>query len=248
MKKITILFLLFGITFYSLANSLVEQGNTAYSAGEFEKAAHLYKDAINQNGESATVYYNLGNAYYRFNQVPSAILSYERALLLEPGNKDIRFNLEIARLKTVDKIEPAGVFFLVEWCNNIRNQRTTDQWSYMAIASFVLLIACLFLFFFSRSILLKKIGFFTGLFLILLCTCSNIFAYSQKKKLTERRTAIIFSLTTTIKSTPDGSGTDLFILHEGTKVKVKNSLGDWSEIEMPDGNIGWIPTKEIEII
>ncbi|MCC8146811.1 MAG: tetratricopeptide repeat protein [Bacteroidales bacterium] len=248
MKKIIILlFSLFGICSIN-AQSVVDQANNAYSSGDYEKAAQLYKDAINQNGESATVYYNLGNTYYRLNQIAPAILSYERALLLDPGNKDTRFNLEIAKLKTVDKIEPVGTFFLTEWLNDLRNLRSTDQWSYIAIASFILLITCLFLFFFSRKITLKKIGFFSGLALIVICIFTNVFAYNQKKKLTERNTAIIFSATTTIKSSPDNSGTDLFILHEGTKVDVKSKLGEWSEIETADGNIGWIRTKEIEVI
>ncbi|MDL2223979.1 tetratricopeptide repeat protein [Bacteroidales bacterium OttesenSCG-928-M06] len=247
-KLIILLFSLLLIFTHSRAESIIDQANDAYSAANFEKAAQLYKDAINQNGESAIMYYNLGNTYYRLNQIAPAILSYERALLLDPGNKDIRFNLEIAKLKTVDKIESVGDFFLTEWFTDLRNLRNTDQWSFLGITSFLLFVVCLFLFFFSRKIILKKIGFFAGLLLVVICVFCNVFAFNQKKKLTERNTAIIFSATTTIKSSPDVSGTDLFILHEGTKVEVKNKVGDWTEIETADGNVGWIPTKEIEVI
>lgn len=248
MKKLIILLFSLLIISYVSAQPLIEKANTAYSEGEFEQAAQLYKDAINQNGESATVYYNLGNTYYRLNRIAPAILSYERALLLEPGSKDIRFNLEIAKLKTVDKIEPVGEFFLTEWFTDLRNLLNTNQWSYIAITSFILLIVCLFLFFFSRKISLKKIGFFMGLLFVVICLFANVFAFEQKSMLTDRNTAIIFSATTTIKSSPDNSGNDLFILHEGTKVEIKSKLGDWTEIETVDGNIGWIQTKEIEII
>jgi hypothetical protein len=175
-------------------------------------------------------------------------LNYERALLFDPGNKDIRFNLEIAKLKTVDKIEPVGRFFLTEWYDDIKNMQNTDQWTTIAIVCFILFIVCLFLFFFSRQIGLKKTGFYAGVGLLTLCIVANIFAYSQKKKLTDRNTAIIFSPTTTIKSAPDQSGTDLFILHEGAKVEITNALGDWNEIETADGNVGWIKKTEIEVI
>jgi tetratricopeptide (TPR) repeat protein len=230
------------------AETIVEQANAAYAAKDFQQAAQLYETVLSNHGASAAVYYNLGNAYYRLNQTAPAILNYERALLLDPGNRDIRFNLEVARLKTVDKIEPVGEFFLTEGYNTIKNLYSTDQWSLMAIVCFILLISCLFLFFFSRRITLKKTGFYSGLVLLLLCLVANVFAYNQKKKLTHRTTAIIFSATTTIKSAPDNSGTDLFILHEGTKVQVTNRLGEWNEIETADGNVGWIQSKEIEVI
>jgi tetratricopeptide (TPR) repeat protein len=251
MKKIIFLILLH--TTLSLPAQTVEQANTAYSAKDFQQAAQLYEQAITENGESAAVYYNLGNAYYRLNKIAPALLNYERALLLDPGNKDIRFNLEIAKLKTVDKIEPVGEFFVTEGYNAVKNLYSTDQWSHMAVACFIFLIICLFLFFFSRRIAWKKTGFYAGLVFLVFCILANIFAFNQKKKLTNRHTAIIFSATTTIKSTPDSSGTDLFILHEGTKVNLTGrQLGDgttkWKEIETADGNVGWIPNKEIEVI
>jgi tetratricopeptide (TPR) repeat protein len=230
------------------AQSVIEQANAAYAAQDFRQAAQSYETVLDENGPSATIYYNLGNAYYRLNQLAPALLNYERALLLEPGNRDIRFNLEIARLKTVDKIEPVGEFFLAQGFNALKNRYGTNTWSTLALIGFLLLIACLFLFFFSRRIALKKTGFYAGLLFLVFCLSANIFAYNQKKTLTHHTTAIIFSPTTTIKSAPDNSGTDLFILHEGTKVQVTNQLGEWNEIETADGNVGWIQSGEIEII
>jgi tetratricopeptide (TPR) repeat protein len=247
MKK-NILFLLFITIAVSLsAQTAVEQANTAYSAKDYQKAVQLYTQILQEKGESPDVYYNLGNAYYRLNQLAPAILKYERALLLNPANKDARVNLEIANLKTVDKTE-THPFFLSEWYHDFQNSLTTNQWSAVGITCFVLLVGCLFLFVFSRKITLKKIGFYAGLAFLIFCLVANIFASQQKKKLTDRNTAIIFSPTTTIKSAPDVSGTDLFILHEGTKVNVTNQLGKWKEIETPDGNVGWIPDSEIAII
>ena len=249
MKKLINLLFLMQIAFSITAQTLTEQANNAYSEGDYTKAEQLYKELIEQStGESPEVYYNLGNTYYRLNKTVSAILYYERALLFDPGNKDILFNLEIAKLKTVDRIESVDEFFLTKWINSLRDNYSTAQWSTTALISFLLLVACLFLFFFSRKIFLKKIGFFAGLTLVVVCIFSNIFAYQQKKKMLEGNTAIIFSPTTIIKSSPDASGNDLFILHGGTKIEIKSKLGDWSEIETSDGNVGWIRSNEIEII
>ncbi|MCL1937176.1 MAG: tetratricopeptide repeat protein [Candidatus Azobacteroides sp.] len=230
------------------AQKEIEQANEAYTQGDFNKAVELYQQAIEKNGISAGIYYNMGNSYYRLNQIAPAILYYERSLLLSPGNKDTRSNLEIARLNAVDKIEPVGEFFLAEGYNAVKNLYSTDQWSYMAIGCFLLALIGLSFFFFSRKILLKKMGFYAALVFLVFCLLANTFAFNQKKMLTHRNTAIIFSPTTTLKSSPDNSGTDLFILHEGTKVEVKNKLGEWNEIETADGNVGWIKSNEIEII
>ncbi|MDR0832729.1 MAG: BatD family protein [Candidatus Symbiothrix sp.] len=240
----TILLLVLSLT----AFAQIEQGNEAYTAGDYEQAVQRYETALATNGESAAVYYNLGNAYYRLNKVAPAILNYERALLLNPSDKDTRFNLEMAKLKTVDKIDNFGNFFLFEWWNSVQNLRTSDQWGVPGIVFFVLFLVCLAVYFFSRKISYKKIAFFTGLAALILCLFANIFAYNQQQKLTNKDTAIIFAATTTIKSAPDTSGTDLFILHEGTKVKITNQLGNWREIETADGNKGWIQTNEIKVI
>ena len=230
------------------AQDLLQSANEAYAKGDFAKAIEWYEAALKENGESATVYYNLGNSYYKANKIAPSILNYERALLLEPGNGDIRFNLEIAKLKTVDKIEPVGEFFLSAWFRSIEDSLSTDAWSKFAIVCFILLIGSLFLFFFSRKIFIKKAGFYAGISLLVLVVFGNVFAYKQKKSLTERNSAIIFVPTTTIKSSPAESGTDLFILHEGTKVTLKNKISNWNEIETADGNVGWIKSEEIAVI
>jgi len=250
MKQFFILTAILFATFrLSAQNDLLKQANEAYSKSDFQTAAGLYEQLLKANGESATVYYNLGNCYYKLNKVAPSILNYERALLLEPGDNDIRFNLEIAKLKTVDKIEPVESFFLTEWFRSIQNLLSTDAWSKFSITCFILMLIGLFFFFFSRRVFIKKLGFFIALGLLVGVVLGNSFAYNQKNKLTQRNEAIILTPTITIKSSPDNSGTDLFILHEGTKIKLKNNkLDDWNEIVTADGNVGWIKSSEFEVI
>ena len=249
MKKILFLLAtqLLAINLWS-QDAAIKEANEAYSNEEYGKAAELYQSVLNENGESANIYYNLGNCYYKMNRIAPAILNYERALLLNPGNQDIRFNLEMSYLKAVDKIEPVGHFFLEDWMAAIRNLYAANQWAYTGIVCFLLLITCLVLFFFSRKITLKKIGFYAGIAFLLLTIVSNIFAYKQKEKLVNRNTAIVFAPTVTIKSSPSASGNDLFLLHEGTKITIKTRLGNWYEMETADGHIGWIPETDIEVI
>lgn len=249
MKKIGFFLL---IQFFALAafaqDATIKEAEVAYTKEDYGKAIELYESLLKSHGESSEIYYNLGNAYYKENKIAPAILNYERALLLDPGDGDIRFNLQLARQKSVDKIEPVDDFFLHRWFRNVQNMGAADSWAQVGIVCFILFIGCLILFFFSKWIYLKKIGFYLGILFLMMVIFSNIFAGNQKSELMDRKGAIVFAPTVTVKSSPDASGTDLFILHEGTKVSIKSKLGDWSEIEMVDGNVGWMPSKDIEII
>ena len=226
----------------------IRNAETAYAAEHYDQAIELYESLLTNYGASAELYYNLGNSYYKSGKIAHAILNYERAILMKPGDSDIRFNLEMARLQTVDKIEPLQEFFLKKWIRSMQNLLSVDYWAMTGIVGFLLFIACLVLFFFSKWMYLKKVGFYLGILLIITVIIANIFAFNQKKNIEDRRGAIIFSATVTIKSSPDNSGTDLFLLHEGTKVFIRNSVGDWNEIMLEDGNIGWINKKDIVII
>ena len=228
--------------------STLKEAEEAYAKENYTQAIELYESVLKSYGESAMVYYNLGNAYYKAGKVAPAILNYERALLLNPGDSDTRFNLQVARQKTVDKIEPIGECFLMRWIGTVEDVYSADGWAKWGVASFLLFIGCLVLFFFSKWIRLKKIGFFAGICFLLISLVANLFADSQQDKLLHRADAIVFASTVTVKSSPDASGTDLFILHEGTKVTIKSTLGEWSEIQLEDGNVGWMPSKEIQQI
>ena len=225
----------------------IKNAETAYASEQYGAAIEIYESLLKNYGASAELYYNLGNSYYKTGRIAQAILNYERALLIKPGDSDIRFNLELARLQT-DKIEPLQEFFLKKWFRAAQNLIGVDAWATVGIAGFLLFICCLVLFFFSKWMYLKKMGFYLGILLFVLVIAANLFGYNQKNELENRRAAIVFSPTVTAKSSPDNSGTDLFLLHEGTKVFIRNTLGDWKEIILEDGHIGWIQKKDIVII
>jgi tetratricopeptide (TPR) repeat protein len=222
--------------------------DSAYIKNDYTTAVRIYESLL-QQGESAEVYYNLGNSYYKSGDIARAILNYERALLLNPGNEDIHANLEIVRSKTVDKIDVAPEIFFISWMKSLINSISINAWARWGITFFILLIVSLYFFIFSKQIKMKKTGFIGSIVCFLFVICTNMFAAYQKKTLTNRNTAIIISPSVTIRSTPNENGTSLFILHEGSKVTIKdNSMKNWKEITIEDGKVGWIPISDIEII
>ena len=215
---------------------------------DYITAIHIYETLL-QGGESAELYYNLGNSYYKTDNLAKAILNYERALLLQPGNPDIRANIEIARAKTIDKVTPIPEIFFVSWFNSLTACLAIDSWAWVGISFFILMLACACFFFLTKRVALKKVSFGVGILSLCITLMANLFASSQKDTLLHRDEAIIMQPSVTVRSTPSESGTELFILHEGHKVKIKdNVMQDWKEIAIEDGKIGWIPTAAIEII
>ncbi|MDO3389945.1 tetratricopeptide repeat protein [Bacteroides sp. ET489] len=223
-------------------------GDSAYIKNDYKSAIQIY-EALLEKGEAAEVYYNLGNCYYKTNDIAKSILNYERALLLDPGNTDIRVNLEMARAKTVDKITSIPDIFFVAWIKSLINCLSVDAWAKCGILFFILFLVAVALFFFSKQASLKKGGFIGGIVFLILVVLSNVFASQQKAVLVNRNAAIVLVPSVTVRSTPSESGTSLFILHEGSKVELKdNSMREWKEIRLEDGKVGWVPTSSIEVI
>lgn len=250
MKKLSvILYFLIGMLQMLSAAPTKAEADKAYQESHYAEAIEKYEAILNNQGEAAEVYYNLGNSYYKNKNIAKAVLNYERALLLDPGNADIRFNLEMAHSKTVDKVTPVSEIFILTWIKAIVDLQSESQWGIWGIVCFFFLLAALTLYVFGKRIVWKKIGFAGAVVCLILSVGANLCAYQQKKALVSHEGAIVMSPSMTVKSTPDGGGTDLFVLHEGTKVYVEdNSMKAWKEIRLEDGKKGWVPASSIEII
>jgi tetratricopeptide (TPR) repeat protein len=249
MKKniIFILFLGFTVAVMAADNSKLTEANAEFKSDNYETAASIYEEILKE-GESAAVYYNLGNTYYKLGKLGPAILNYERALLRDPGNEDILYNLEMANRQTIDKFEPIGSFFLLKWIDDLSSLYNTNAWAYISIISFIITLLLAGVFVFARVVWMKKTAFFAGIVVLLISIAAFNFSDKQKNRLIAHDYAIIFSPTVTVKGSPDTSGTELFLLHEGAKVKIKRELGDWIEIQSADGNVGWVESSVAEAI
>jgi len=245
---VLLLLLLLPMTGMAATKVTKASADSLYAAEHYQQAAHEY-EALLKQGISSDIYYNLGNCYYRMDDMTRAVLNYERALLLSPGDRDVRLNLQLARSKTIDKIVPESEMFFVTWYRSLVNLMSVDGWARTAIVSLVVALILALLYLFSDRIWLRKLGFFGGILLLLTFALSNLFAYQQKQALVHRTGAIIIHSAVNVKSTPAHNGTDLFILHEGTKVTITDdSMNDWKEIRVADGKEGWLQTKDIEKI
>ncbi len=249
MKKIILYIILFFSIQYSYAeNEKLEEGNNYFKEGQFDKAIESYESVVNSGLESGALYYNLGNAYYKNNNLPKAILNYERARLLMPHDKDIKYNLEMCNTQITDKLSTVDEFFLITWFKNLRNKTKSDTWALFSMLSFCIAVASTGVFIFAKSRSLKQLFFALGILFLLSTIITFNFSAKQKSLLTNRDHAIVFSPSVAIKSSPSESGTELFILHEGTKVKVIETVGNWNRIQISDGNEGWAPSQTMEII
>jgi tetratricopeptide (TPR) repeat protein len=246
-KPLTVLLLLLLLPLAANAYTK-QQADSLYAAEHYQEAAKQY-EALLKQGVSSDLYYNLGNCYYRMDDMTRAVLNYERAQLLSPGDRDVRINLQMARSKTIDKIVPESEMFFVTWYHSLVNLMSVDGWARMSLVSLIVAIILALAYLFSDRIWLRKVGFFTGLLFLVVFVLSNLFAYQQKQALVFRSGAIIIRSAVNVKSTPAHNGTDLFILHEGTKVTITdNTMKEWREIRVADGKEGWLPTKDLEVI
>ena len=238
------------ICFGSTSAKAVTKNNadTEYQKGNYQQAIRDYEEIL-KNGESAEIYFNLGNAYYRTDNITKAVLNYERARLLSPGDDDINFNLQFARSKTIDKITPESEMFFVTWYKSLVNFMSVDNWAKTGILCIVMALLLVLLYLFGPQLMLRKIGFFGGLAFFVIFLLSNLFAFQQKQALDNRTGAIIISPSVNIKKTPAKNSADQFVLHEGTRVDIiDKGMTDWRCIRVGDGREGWIETKAIEEI
>lgn len=233
-------------------SAAASEAEAAYRNMDFATSIKLYEAEIAQNKknnqESAELYYNLGNAYFRDNQVAKAIVNYERALLLNPGDNDIRHNLRFAKTRIEDKIDSADNFFINKWIRGLQNLYSANTWAIIGVVFFILFIFAVGLYMISARLILRKVSFYVGIVLFFIVVVTNVFAFKQKRKIVNRSTGIVMSPSVSIYTSPDAHSQELFRLHEGAKVKLKREEGRWIEIMIANGSVGWLQKKNIETI
>lgn len=224
------------------------QGVTFFTAGSYKDALQAWTDIYNTGYRSASLCYNIGNTYFKLKNIPEAILFYERAYLLNPSDDDINYNLQIAKTLTVDRFQEIPELFFIKWYNFVALFLSSNQWARISISSFILCLVFLSVYIYSLNYRYKIIGFWLAITLFVLSLGSFIFSERNKYLVYDSHKAIITSPVISGKSSPDSSGTDLFVLHEGTKVTIEDEVGGWREIILSDGNKGWVPVNSLSTI
>lgn len=222
--------------------------NNMYSKAQFSDALQNYLKIEEQGFASESLFYNIGNSYFKLNEFGKSILYYERALKLNPSNEDILNNLSLAKDFSTDKIEEIPDFIVKTWIEDINYSLSSDMWCYIALVLFAATALLLLNFRFGPSSRLRKISFFAAMACLLIGFIAVYFSLNQKYRYNLKNTAIVMKPVSTVRSSPDISGKSLFILHEGTKVELLEEIGQWQRVELADGRQGWITSLDIEVI
>ncbi|MBR6758953.1 MAG: tetratricopeptide repeat protein [Alistipes sp.] len=230
------------------AEELWSSANEAYNNAEYATALERYNAILDRGLHSAALYYNLANTHFKTEQLGKAILYYNRALRLSPADEDIRHNLEYAEQMTKDSIEEIPEFILTTWVRAVRGALSSTAWT---VISLILLVAALIMALFyllAQRLALRKMGFYTMVIAALLFILTSLFAWSEREMIVNSKEAIIMTSAVSIKSSPDRAATELFVLHEGTKVSIGHEIAGWAEVRISDGRKGWIEQSRIEKI
>lgn len=232
----------------SVANDLLQQAEKAYDAKKYKEAITDYEQLIHDGFKSYQLYFNLGNAYYRNNELGKAIYYYELARKAEPNDEDVRINLGIASAKTIDKIDSKENFFISAVKTNLLSSFNTRTWAWFSILSLAIACVLFFVFVNSSRFLVKRVSFLIACTLTITFVIIYSLGYSALKSKSENKFGIILSKEVRVMNEPTPTATNKFNLHEGTKIRVVESNGDWVLIKLDNGNEGWLKVSDVGII
>lgn len=238
--------MLFSASYAESYQQLMQRANTAYQQQQYAEAVALYQQIADAGNEGSVLYYNLGNAYYKTDDLSHALLWYERALRLDPRNEDIKHNIAFVNRQLVDRIEVLPELFITRWWNALSKSLTSNTWAILSIIFCALMFLSVVLLLVARRPWLRSLGLATTVLCLLLTVFPIIFAHKEAVRYEKFPEAIVMQPVLNAKSTPNATGNDLFVIHEGLKVGVTDRLNDWLEIKLPNGEKGWVPAQGVE--
>jgi len=247
--KILIFIILFAkIVLPSELENLFKQGNEHYLKGEYQETIRIFESIYEKGYEGKSLFYNLGNAYYRIGKIGLAILYYEKAKKLSPSDEDINYNLAFANSKIVDKIETLPKFFIFDWWENILALFSISGWTYLSYVFYLLILCSVGYYYFARSLKTQRISFYSGIFSTLFLILTIIFLIVNLNRELNVSYGVMVEQVVVTKFSPDQNSKDAFIVHEGLKVKAEDTLNDWTKIKLIDGKVGWVKKENLKII
>ena len=247
-KWITILLICVSSFGIAQNNALFNKANTAYNEGKYQDAITDYEKILENGKHAVEIYFNLGNAYYKLNQAAPSIYYYEKALLLQPEDKEIRENLAFAKNMTLDSFKQLPENELSSFYQKTVAAFSFDQWAWIAVIFVIILVLAYLGYYFTKYTRQKRISFIISAFAAVLAVVSIIMAYLNLNDFNKENPAIIFADETIVKAEPNNQGSETFRLHQGAKVNVLEAFEDWQKIMIPNGNTGWVPAKDLRVL
>ncbi|WP_415376139.1 tetratricopeptide repeat protein [Patiriisocius sp. Uisw_017] len=248
MKKLLYLLLCCSTLLFGQNELLFEKGKENYKSENYTEAIANWTKIVKSEQQSSEVYFNLGNAHYKLNQIGPSIYYYEKALQVDPADTDTKINLAFAENARIDAIEPLPKTVFSKWYISLARLFTYEGWAYLVVVFSMLFVLLFLLYYFGNSESKKRFYFSSAIVSVLLFLGVFIMAYSTFNDFKNDKPAIIFAISTQIKTAPKMSSDDAFVLHEGTKVQILDSDGDWLRIVLSDGKDGWIPKTDLKIL
>jgi len=243
-----ILTLFFGVYAFPQNKSIFDQANTLYNEGNYAEAIDKYNTILESNQHSAELYFNLGNAYYKLNNVAPSIYYYEKALQLEPNDVDIKNNLAFAKNMTIDAIDVIPETGLSKLIKTITNMMSFDIWAKVSVVLVFFFVLLFLVYYFTYATLKKRLSFIGSMTALILLFISLAFAFHKYNLDKNDQPAIVFTQETKVKSEPNTRSEEAFRLHEGTKVQVLDTVKNWKKIKLTDGKTGWISENDIKLL
>lgn len=249
MRVVMYLFIIcFSLFGFSQNNELFEKANTLYNDGKYAEAIDTYKSILDSGVYSSELYFNLGNAHYKLNNIAASIFYYEKALQLNPNDEEIKNNLGFAQNMTIDAIDKVPEVGFRRILNNVINIATTDTWAKVAITGVILFVFLFLLYHFANATSRKRIAFIVSVISLFLACFSVLMAFQKDLLEKKDNPAIVFVQESKVKTDPNQKSEEVFRLHEGTKVQVLESYEDWKKIQLSDNSTGWIPANDIKLL
>lgn len=245
---IALLTLSFGVRAAAPTDSTALKAEAAYTMGEFNQAITLYENLLDTGEHSAILYYNLGNAYFKNDMLGAAILNYSRALRLDASMEDARYNLDVASARTIDKIESVPDFFVVSYLEGLRRAVSGNTWAVLSLVFLLIALAGVVVWLVLGSLSYRKVGFTTGVVFAICAVVAFWCSLVSYDEVHNSSSAVVINTAAPVVSAPTSDSKDLFVLHEGTAVEVIERSDKWSEIQISNGEKGWIESHSIEII
>lgn len=230
------------------AQQVFENANQAYQAGNYRLATDGYESILKSgNVFSKELFFNLGNAYFRLNQIGLSVLNYERALRLDPSDAEIQQNLTVAHSRVNDNIEPITSVFFIRWWQSLRNVFPSDTWAVFGLFFMWLAATGFAVWLLDKERQRKKYGFIIGLSALPLNIILFLLAQSAAMVM-QTPHGIVISHETALKNAPDMNATSVNTLHEGLKIEILDKIGAMTKVKLPNGEDGWLPTTDVEKI
>jgi len=236
------------ITFAQKVDEKMKNAGQYYRNDVYDKAINIYEQLIKSGYEGKSLFYNLGNSYYRVGKVGYAILNYEKALKISPNDEDVKHNLAFARLSTVDRIQPLPEFFLFQWWETLLASYTVNGWTYLTYLIYIILLSLFVGYFFVQTISQQKFILFSGLTVLIILALSVSLLIVKVNRETTQHSGVVITQSVTVKNSPDQKSSDAFVIHEGLKIKLEDKLDQWIKIRLADGKVGWVENDSVEKI